>query len=162
MDNQQERLEISLEWFAGFFEAEGWISLMKTYRSYKGEKKVIYVPVCGMCNTDFEILYQVESVLKKNEIGYQLQLRKPRKETHKKSWQINMQCLKKSLLFLEWILPYLRGQKRFKAQQVIRFCKLRKEKTQGFCGVAYSQDELDLFDEIRSKILNDYTPNTAR
>lgn len=162
MENQQERLELSMQWFAGFFEAEGWFSLMKTNRKYKGEIVNMYVPLCGICNTDFHILDMIEMLFKKNSIEYQLYLREPRKKGYKKGWQINIQAMKKSIAFIEWIMPFLMGEKRLKAQKILEFCLLRKAKTQGFCGVGYSQDELRLYEEISSKILNDYTPNTVR
>lgn len=160
MDNQQERLELNIYWFAGFFEAEGWISLMKTTRLYKGKKVNMYVPVCGMCNTDFYILESIEKLFKSNGITYQLHRRNARKESHKKNWQLNMQGMKRTIAFIEWILPYLVGEKKIKAKLILEFCKIRKEKvSSGWCGVSYSEEDIKLFENIRSKILNDYTPN---
>jgi hypothetical protein len=157
MDNQQERLELNMHWFAGFLEAEGWFSLMKTNRQYKGQTVNMYVPVCGICNTDFMILEAIEHLFKSNGIEYQLYVREPRKKGYKKGWQINIQAMKKSMAFIEWIMPYLVGEKKIKAQKILEFCQLRKAKTTGFCGVGYSDDEVKLYEDISSKILNDYT-----
>ena len=163
MDNQQERLELNMYWFAGFFEAEGWFSLMKTTRIYKGNEVNMYVPVCGICNTDFQILDGIERLLKSNGIVYQLHLRKPRQATHKKSWQINMQGMKRSIAFIEWILPFVMGEKKNKAKGILEFCKRRKEKvSSGWCGVGYTDEDIKLYKDIHTKILNDYTPNTER
>ena len=163
MENQQERLELNMNWFAGFFEAEGWFSLMKTTRIYKGNKVNMYVPVCGICNTDFIILEDIERLFKSNGIIYQLHRRNPRKVTHKKNWQINMQGMKRSIAFIEWILPYLIGEKKMKAMSILEFCKTRKEKvSSGWCGVSYTQEDIKLYENIHSKILNDYTPNTEK
>ena len=160
MDNQQERLELNMNWFAGFFEAEGWFSLMRTTRIYKGQEVNMYVPVCGICNTDFIILESIERLLKANGIAYQLHRRKPRKKTHKKSWQLNMQAMKRSMAFIEWILPYLVGEKKKKASGILEFCKRRKDKvSSGWCGVSYSKEDINLYESIHSKILNDYTPD---
>lgn len=163
MDYQQERLELNMYWFAGFVEAEGWFSLMKTTRIYKGEKVNMYVPVCGMCNTDFIILDGIERLMNSNGIIYQLHKRNPRKESYKKNWQINMQGMKRSISFIEWILPFLIGEKRIRAKSILEFCKRRKEKvSSGWCGVSYSEEDINLYEHIKSKILNDYTPNTER
>ena len=160
MDNQQERLELNMNWFAGFFEAEGWFSLMKTTRIYKGQEVNMYVPVCGICNTDFVILESIESLLKSNGIAYQLHRRMPRKATYKKNWQINIQAMKRCMAFIEWILPYLVGEKKNKAIGILEFCKRRKEKvSSGWCGVSYSEEDINLYASIHSKILNDYTPD---
>ena len=163
MDNQQERLELNMHWFAGFFEAEGWFSLMKTTRVYKGKEVNMYVPVCGICNTDFQILDGIERLFKSHEIIYQLHRREPRKITYKKNWQINMQGMKRSIAFIEWVLPYLMGEKKTKATGILEFCKRRKEKvSSGWCGVGYSEEDIKLYEDIHSKILNDYTPNAER
>ncbi len=162
MDNQQERLELTCEWFAGFFEAEGWISLMDTKRIEKGEKISRYVPTCGICNTDFSIMSLIHNLFWRYGIEYQSYVRKPRKKGYKTGWQIHISGMKKCIAFLEWIIPYMIGEKKVKAQKVLEFCKQRKDKINGFCGVSYSQNDIDLFNEINSKILNDYTPNTGR
>jgi LAGLIDADG endonuclease len=163
MENQQERLEMNMHWFAGFFEAEGWFSLMKTNRPYKGEMRVVYVPTCGICNTDFQILEGIKRLFLLNGIEYQLHLRAPRKVTHKKSWQIHISALKRSIIFIEWIIPYLFGDKKIKAQKILEFSKSRKEKvSSGWCGVGYSEEDIKLYEDIISKIPNDYTPNAER
>ena len=163
MDNQQERLELNLHWFAGFLEAEGWFSLMKTNRQYKGKTVNMYVPICGMCNTDFMILEAIERLFKSNGIEYQLYIRQPRKVGYKKGWQINIQAMKKAMAFIEWILPYLVGEKKIKAEKILEFCKRRKEKvSSGWCGVSYTEEDINLYEEISSKILNDCTLSTAR
>lgn len=159
MDNQQERLELNINWFAGFFEAEGWISLMNTKRIEKGERVSRYVPTCGICNTDLSIAKHILRLLESNAISYQFYVRKPRKKGYKEGWQIHLSGMKKCISFLNWILPYMIGEKKYKAQKVLEFCKQRKDKINGFCGVSYSQDDLNLFNDINSKILNDYTPN---
>lgn len=151
MDNQQERLELNMHWFAGFFESEGWLSVMKTNRIYKGEKVNMYVPSCGICNTDFTILEYVKILFLKNGIEYQLYIREPRKEVYKKGWQINIQAMKKAMAFIEWVMPFLVGEKKIKAQKILQFCMSRKEKTQGFCGIGYSPEELRLYEEIALK-----------
>ena len=163
MGYQQERLELTIEWFAGFFEAEGWVSLMKTHRMYKGKKRIMFVPVCGMCNTDFKILEGIKQLLEKYSIIYQLHLRGKRKKSHKESWQINMQAYERAMRFLEWIIPYMRSEKKEKAEKILEFCKTRKLKTcSGWDGVPYSEEDYKLYEEISSKILNDYTPNAER
>ncbi len=162
MENQQERPKISIDWFAGFFEAEGWFSLMETNIKYKEGKIKRYVPTAGICNTDFYILQCIEEMFKVNEIEYQLHIRQPRKKGYKKGWQIHMSGFKRVIAFIDWILPYLMSLKKWKAEKLLEFSKLRREKTQGFCGVGYSAYELNLYGNICFGIPNDYTPNAER
>jgi hypothetical protein len=162
MDNQQERLELSPQWFAGFFEAEGWLSLMDTKRVEKGERISRYVPTCGICNTDFHILSLIHDLFYQNGIEYQSYVRKPRKKGYKLSWQIHISGMKKCIKFIEFITPHMIGEKKIKAQKILEFCINRKNKINGFCGVSYSQSDIELFCNINSKILNDYTPNTEK
>lgn len=159
MDNQQERLELNINWFAGFFEAEGWISLMDTKRLEKGERISRYVPTCGICNTDMSISKHILRLLENQNISYQFHIRKPRKKGYKEGWQLHLSGMKKCIAFLSWIIPYMVGEKKEKAQKVLDFCNQRRNKINGFCGISYSQNDIDLFHEINSKILNDYTPN---
>lgn len=162
MDNQQERLKVSIEWFAGFFEAEGWFSLMETNIKYKEGKIKRYVPTAGICNTDFYVLQCIEELFKFNGIQYQLHIREPRKKGYKKGWQIHISGFKRAIAFIEWIMPSLKSLKKWKAEKMLEFCKLRREKTQGFCGVSYSAYELILAGDIAFGIPNDYMPNTER
>ncbi len=74
-----------------------------------------------------------------------------------------MQGMKRSIAFIEWIHPYLFGDKKKKASGILEFCKRRKEKvSSGWCGVGYSEEDIKLYEDIHSKILNDYTPNAER
>lgn len=159
MDNQQERLELNPQWFAGFFEAEGWISLMDTKRVEKGVRISRYVPTCGICNTDFQILSLIHDFFHKNGISYKSYVRNPRKKGYKLGWQIHISGMKKCIKFLEFIISFMIGEKKEKAQKVLIFCIQRKSKINGFCGVSYSQEDIELFQEVNTKILNDYTPN---
>lgn len=133
MDNQQERLELNMQWFTGFFEAEGWISLMNTKRIEKGLKIYRYVPTCGISNTDFSILNGIKDLFYRNGIEYQSYVRKPRKKNYKLGWQIHISGMKKCIKFLELILPYMIGEKKEKAQKILDFCIQGKSKINGFC-----------------------------
>jgi|GEM_PF-7079752 len=157
MDNQQERLEIQKSWFAGFFEAEGWICLMKVKQKYKGEMVDRYVPVSGICNTDFTILEKCKTLLDEFNIGYHLAFQNPRKKGYKKLWQMNFSGLKRCSQLLSWILPYMWGDKTERGQKVLEFCEMRKEKTKGFNGVSYSIEDLKLYNDVLLK-----SPTTRR
>ena len=157
MDNQQERLEVKKAWFVGFFEAEGWICLMKVHQKYKNQMVERYVPLCGICNTDFTILKLLESLLNDEKIGYHLALIDPRKKGYKKLWRINFSGLKRCSEFLNWIIPFILGEKLERAEKILKFCEMRKEKTTGFNGISYSKDEIDLYQEILLK-----SPTTTR
>ena len=157
MADQQERLELFKSWFAGFFEGEGWVCLMKGSQSHKGRKIDRYMPVCGLINTDFTVLQSCKDLLDRDGICYHVALIDPRKKGYKKLWRINFSGYKRCIAFLEWILPYMRGDKVERTQKIFKFCKIREKEIKGFRGKPYSQEMINLYQELVLK-----SPTTIR
>jgi hypothetical protein len=122
LGNQQERLREDLHWLAGMWEAEGWFSMQKGFRTKERSSLVLN---CGMANTDMEIIDTVIKILSKNNIAYWIG--KPRKNGLGKKLKrdIVIQGLKRVERFLSVLLPYLRT-KRQKALLLKDFIEFRK------------------------------------
>jgi len=122
LGNQQERLQEDLHWLAGMWEAEGWFSMQRGFRS---KDRYSLVLNCGLANTDMEIIDMVTKILSDNAIAYWIG--KPRKNGLGKKFKrdIVIQGLKRVDRFLSILLPYLRT-KRQKALLLKEFIEYRK------------------------------------
>lgn len=141
MDNQQERLLCDMNWLAGIMEGEGWFSMCKTTAKYKDTKIQRYYATCGMCNTDRKIIEEFERILTFIKIKFKTYHRKPRIQGSKESWQLHIVSMDHCADFIKVISPYLRGEKKQKANALLDFCVMRKNKIKGFCGVSYDEED---------------------
>jgi hypothetical protein len=166
MDYQQERLDLDKAWFAGVFEGEGSFSLSVNRRIERGKDKIRFFPFCCLTNSDVTMINEIERILMLHEIKYYKAFRGKRHEHYKNLWHIQIGGMTRCIEFITWILPFIRGEKKLKAEKLLNLCKIRMAKMTKFWGVPYSDDDIQLINEIRgmqkSGILNDFTSNTEK
>lgn len=173
MGNQQERFELELSWLAGIIEGEGWISLLLYKNNQKkGNSTPAFTPCIGMCNTDMIIVEKVKSMFQKLGIKYRYQKRYKgigsdgvsRKELAEISVvsKCNIRILGNA------ILPYMIGEKKNRVELVMKFLDLRDSKPSSGPYSSYGNEEFAIYETLysykgksRSKILNDYTPEST-
>lgn len=170
MGDQQERLEWEISWLSAIVESEGWISLVRNSAFQKGKRRYKYEPIFGICNTDIKLINECKRILDKYGIEYNFVKRKG--STIAKTvtpslarYEIILRCIPRVEKALNLIYPYLIGIKKFRAKKILDFMEIRRNKTRK--NSPYGDEEHKLYKEIfstvtryRSKILNDFTPDT--
>lgn len=171
MDNQQERFETRMAWLTGIIEGEGWVSLGKAYSHQKNKTKTIYYkPQIGVVNCDMVIMDEVMELFSTMGLRFRKQIRESKIWSdgilRKSRCEISISSVKDIMNLSKRILPYMIGDKKRRLLRIIDFIELRKLKGKGSKGKYGDAEEL-MYKELysfkgksRSKILNDYTPNT--
>jgi hypothetical protein len=172
MDNQQERFEFDLAWFAGIIEGEGWVSLI-IRRSLKksGKYNPAFIPVIGVVNTDDLIMDKIEYVLNILGVNYFTQKRKSfigkDNISRKSRREITISSNKNVRILSTNIYPFMIGEKKSRLEKLTQFLDLRDSKPKSGINSGYGEHEFKIYNELysfkgksRSKILNDLTPNT--
>lgn len=171
MDNQQEKFDLKMAWLAALIEGEGWISLGKANSQQRnGTKTMFYFPQIGVVNTDKLIIDEVRMLFEILGIKYRFQEKKSHCGsdgiTRKARWEVSLSAIESIIKLSDAILPYMIGEKKNRLHKVLKFLVIRKIKGKGPKG-KYGNEEEELYKELysykgksRSKILNDYTPNT--
>jgi len=170
MGNQQERLELEMNWFAGFFEGEGHISLCKcSHTSKKQLGNPRYIPMAGLCNTDYTVLPEIQRILDLSGITYCLHGHRINGLGNKPKWEIDFKGMKKIYKFCKWILPYMKSEKKIRAQKLIEFCEIRQSKLEISHQHPYGVEEEQIYKDLysykgktNSKILNDFTSGSLQ
>lgn len=124
MDNQQKRpIIVNLSWLAGMWEADGSFSLSKNER----RKYIQYEPQLQFVNTDFLIITEVIEILRSLQVGYYFLTRiQPKNGYGKKlKYEIRVQGMKRCYKLLHYLIDYIRGSKKQKAQFIFDFISLR-------------------------------------
>ena len=147
--NQQERLELrscKLAYLAGFYDADGCISLYKTCRR-KGSK-VYLRPQVSCTNCDFDQIDSICEIMDFLKFPYHILSRKATKFNHRPSKDIRTIGVKRCARILPQLIPYLIGKKE-RASFLLWFCKLRLVKI----GKAepYMPVEIAIYDEIHEQ-----------
>lgn len=123
MDNQQERpLIIDLAWLAGMWEADGSFSLCRNQN--KG-KYIQYEPLMQFVNTDILLAQKVMEILKNIQVGYYQLSRIQTGLGTKLKHEIRIAGIMRCSTFLRYILPYMQGQKRKRAELIKAFLDYR-------------------------------------
>lgn len=135
--------EAEMGWFAGILEGEGSITFFKQPR--KNGKFDVIVGI-NITNTDISIINKLTEILMKNDLSWFIREKQVYKKNHSRCFFIETRqhaMVKKSL---ETFLPYMVGEKKAKAEIVIRYLNKRFERTGGKkCGnIPYTEDELTL------------------
>ena len=107
--------EIRLAWLAGLLDGEGSISLVEqTSGGYQGKLRGsrTITPRVSISNTNVPTLRRVEEILTANEIAFYVRWREPGRRygfgtLSKPLWTVWVAGVKRSLRFLEIVLPYL-------------------------------------------------------
>ena len=119
-DNQQERL-MDLTWLAGIWEGEGNISLVM------GSGNRI-MPRASVVNTDFVLIEEIASALKRLNIGFYIQSRKgggTNNPKHSDCKVITIAGVKRVNNFAKTLGPHMRGAKRNIAEKVVEYTEYR-------------------------------------
>lgn len=158
MDNQQKRpIAIDLSWLAGMWEADGSFSLNKN----KNQTKYIqYEPHLQFVNTDLMIIEEVIRILKELQIGYYFMSRiQPIEFGKKLKYEIRVQGMKRCGRLLKYLLEYIRGQKKKRAEFIKTFIDLRLSKPKN---QRYGDEEHSLYkqyEDYNNRLLEFSTTN---
>lgn len=169
MGNQQERLELDMAWLAGFWEGEGYISLCKCSHTSKRQLgNIRYVPSMGICNTDYEFLPPIKELLDSIPVAFCVHMARIVGIGKKPKWEIRIKGMKKIRTLCERLLPFLKGQKKRRAEKMIAFCDMREKKLSISHQAPYGIEEEAFYKEmysfkgrVETKILNDFTSCAA-
>ena len=172
MGNQQERLENRIAWLTGIIEGEGWVSLTFVKTNQKNGKFTnTLCPVIGIANTDKFIMNEVKNIFEKLGIVSRFNTRKATigKDgiSRKKRYEISCSSRKGLKVLISAIYPYMIGGKKMRAKKLLDFFSIRERKPCSGPNSKYGPEEFEIYKELysykgksRSRILNDYTPNT--
>ena len=116
---------VELAWLAGFVDGDGSIGLKRS-KSIKSKGGIRYSPLIQITNCDMKLIAEVRFLLGKLNIRHSYWLRDMKKRNLKwrNAGNISIYTWIDSILFLEFILPYLVGKKE-QAEVLIEFCKTR-------------------------------------
>lgn len=125
--------EAELGWFAGIWEGEGCIILAK-----HTNKKDFYTKA-SITNTDLTLLEKSIEILLNCGLEWHLRLKKTYSDKHKQAY--SLECSSRPTLrhSLITFIPYMYGQKKTKAEEVLDFINMRRGKGPGH---PYTPEEL--------------------
>lgn len=149
MDNPQQKMEFS--WLAGFFEADGCVSISVNASTVKHRKG--FKPFASLVNTDLSIMNRIVFILDKYRLPYHFVTGKPDNRYKKGSilYRVEFVGLKRVRKFIPYILDYLYGEKRMRCIKVLEFINSRLSR---HAKTAYNQEEIDLIQFIRKEPLS--------
>ncbi len=110
--NQQES---RLHWLGGFIDGEGSFEIIRK----RSSGKVYYYPILDLVNTnplDIDEALQIISSI----CGFHVEVREPKKPTHKRLWRIRVLGFSRCQKLLRVIIPFLVGKKE-EAEMLLRF-----------------------------------------
>ena len=140
--------EMDRAWLAGIWDGEGSIAL---FRNEEKNGSVKIKPVVNFVNTDIGIINEALRILHEADCSVYIVNRNQSTKNSKHRDVIEVRCstivgIKK---ILELISPYLRGDKKHKAEILLRYCARREQKfLQG--DRSYDADDFNDLSEIRS------------
>lgn len=141
--------EAELGWFAGMLEGEGCLYFTKQqYKKRNGKFDIIVG--AQITNTDISIINKLVEILDRCELSWFIRTKKVYSRNHSQCFYIecrNQGMLKKSL---EIFTPYMFGEKKSKAELILKFLVKRNGKRGNN---PYTSDELSL-------IPRDYTSSS--
>lgn len=140
--------EIERAWLAGIVDGEGSIALFSNQEK-SGSVKI--KPVVNFVNTDIGIVNTALDILHRAGCNPYIVNRKQsnRNNRHKDVVEVKASSVEQVKKFLEVVAPYLCGEKKHKAQILLRYVSRREEKfKQG--DFSYNKDDWTDLEEIRS------------
>jgi hypothetical protein len=147
MDDQQIRLtERDLAWLAGTWEADGSFSLNECINQSKYTQ---YQVNMQYVNTDIELAAEVMGILRKMQVGYYQLSRIQTGFGTKMKHEVRVSGFKRCDRFLTQLIPYLRGQKKRRAEIILEFIHERLSKPK--C-TRYGDAERNIADRYLSEI----------
>lgn len=140
-------------WLAGMWDGEGSVG-MHQHTKQKGRR----VPRSSVVNTDFAIIEECSRILKDMGVGNFVQTRYLPQKEHATRKDLTITGMKRNKIFLESIIPYLRGYKKIKAMLIMSFIYSRMMKPGS--GRMRGGVPLDAFEEsCIQKVANDFNGN---
>lgn len=139
-DNQQESSRVKdLSWLGGIIDGEGTITIR--YKRRRNQSSILQ-PVFTIVNTDFEIIDNIERILKEEKIPYWVS-----KSKQTKNWKprkiVEISGIKRLSRFLPLMEEYLVGKKK-ECQIVKDWCLYRLGKRP-----EYSDKDIKLVIELK-------------
>ena len=152
-------LDIDLAWLAGIWDGEGSITMF-SHTEKTGSKKIC--PTCVVVNTDINIIAEVQRILLEMGCNFVIHEYKPENVKHKLQWRITTRNQRYIKILLEHLRPYLKGEKKAKADIVLRYCKQRIEKMERLPSkgsTPYDEDDWSFLEQFRSPETTRETPS---
>lgn len=140
--------EIERAWLAGIIDGEGSISLF-SHQEKSGSIKI--KPVVNFVNTDLGIVNEALSILHKAGCKPYIVNRRQsiKNQRHKDVVEVKVSAIPEVKKFLDIVVPYLKGEKKHRAEILLRYVNRRNEKFQNG-DYSYDQDDWEDVKEIRS------------
>jgi hypothetical protein len=118
INNVEQQAISDIAWLAGFWDADGNISLFK--------RNSHLVPSCSCCNTNKKMIDNVMRILDAAEIPYYLEYQdRGGRKNHKPAWTVKLESRPRVQAFLKLVRNYLVG-KQEQADLVLKWCDLPK------------------------------------
>jgi len=150
MENQQERL-LDLAWLAGILEADGTFQMNRANlrkKSALSKKQYWQIePRILVVNTDVTMVSEIKRILRENNLAFYEIIREQTGIGHKLISQVSIVGLKRINRFIKCLLPYLKGAKKYLAQDILDFTNLRLERGKGS---QYGEDEWNIWQRYES------------
>uniref|UniRef100_A0A6H1ZYV8 Homing endonuclease n=1 Tax=viral metagenome TaxID=1070528 RepID=A0A6H1ZYV8_9ZZZZ len=170
MDNQQERLEeqplvIDLSWLAGVWESDGSFSLRSNNCRMKKKTYIQHAPLLQFVNTDPDIMLAVINILRRIQVGYYELWRLNEFNGGKKlKGELRISGIKRNQRLLTYLIPYLKGTKKKRAEVILEYCNERLSKPKY---AKYGEQEFEIINkwqatqnEIKNIFLKSSETNT--
>lgn len=139
--NQQERRLADLQWFAGFFDGEGCISIVQ----YKQRRFTQFAVSARLVNSSETAFNESKRILVENGLAFHIGAAGPSHIGSKRTWRITVSGFERVRRFLNAIGPYLRV-KSSEAEMASRFVNSRMARGKHS---PYNDEEIDLFIWLR-------------
>lgn len=145
-----------LAWLAGIIDGEGSIALFSN-QEQSGSWKI--KPVVNFVNTDLGIINTALDILYRNDVKPYIVKRHQSKKNknHKDVIEVKVSSVPEIKKFLELVSPYLKGEKKHKAEILLRYATRRDEKFK-LGDRSYDQDDWQDLEDIRSSQTTRQTP----
>lgn len=135
--------ESDMGWFAGMLEGEGCITFFKQARKRGGFDIITGIQIT---NTDIRIINKLVGILEECDLSWFLRNKKVYSKNHSQCYYI--ECRQQNMLkkSLETFLPYMYGDKKDKAELVLRFLNKRSRDSaeSGKFNTRYSEDDFSM------------------
>ena len=146
INNLEQQTISDIAWLAGFWDADGHISLVK--------RNAYLVPVCACSNTNKKLVDNVMRILDAAEIPYHLEYHdRGERKNAKPSWAVKLESRPRVRAFLKLVRNHLVG-KQEQADLVLKWCDLPKAisigggRGVGSVGVRYADGYWEIKDTL--------------
>jgi len=168
MGNQQET---DLAWLGAMLNGEGYVDV----ELVKAEAKTYFSPRCSISNTDPAIIVRSAEIFRSLGASYYIgktgsrpgTVSKYKVRTNRQSYMIRCDKISSLQKLLEYVIPWMVGEKQAKAKLVLEYCRSRIERTGGklarnqHSSIPYSDRERALVETLGSWTPNEHTLSEA-